>query len=80
MPSPRASDPSLPLFDHPFLDRLTRTPPVVVPLLYGPAVATLLAFTLTRGGLGLAEAALLFAAGLLTWTFCEYWIHRRLFH
>jgi sterol desaturase/sphingolipid hydroxylase (fatty acid hydroxylase superfamily) len=80
MRASRSTEASLPLFENPILDRLTRTHPVIVPLVYGPAVLVLLAWGVGRGGLGVVESGLLAAGGLLVWTFAEYWIHRGLFH
>lgn len=68
------------IFDSDLLDGLSRTPWVVVPVLYLPASAVLGWYALTHAGTGPVAAVGLALAGWLTWTFVEYWLHRTLFH
>ena len=60
------------------LKSLTRTHPVVPLVLYGPVILALAAFGVQRVGVLIAIA--LMAAGYLTWTLTEYWVHRLVFH
>lgn len=69
---------SPPMFRWPWLDRLTRVHPMVPPLIFVPVIAVLVVSSAAR--LGAASFALACAGGYLFWTFCEYWIHRVVFH
>ncbi|MFN2535701.1 MAG: sterol desaturase family protein [Pseudonocardiaceae bacterium] len=69
---------SPPMFKARLLNALVRTHPVVPLLLYGPVIVTLTAFAVQRVGVLIAIA--LMAAGYLTWTLTEYWVHRAVFH
>ncbi len=71
-------DETVPLFENPWLDRLTHVHPVTPLVLYLPVVgyfsyvgATSLPWYGFLGG---------FLGGMLLWTFAEYWIHRAIFH
>lgn len=68
---------SPPMFGSPLVDRLTRVPVWVVPLIYVPAV--LAAFAAAVGELGAWVLAWL-AGGYFVWTLTEYWLHRIVFH
>ena len=67
------------MFDSPLLDRMSRVHPVVVPLIFAPAIVLTFAFALD-GGVPLGKALLLAAGGWLFWTLTEYWLHRIVFH
>jgi sterol desaturase/sphingolipid hydroxylase (fatty acid hydroxylase superfamily) len=69
---------SPPLFASSRLDAFTRCRPIVPPLIYVPVIV-LLAVLGTRGA-GLWQAGVAFLGGYAFWTFCEYWIHRVVFH
>jgi sterol desaturase/sphingolipid hydroxylase (fatty acid hydroxylase superfamily) len=69
---------SPPMFRWPWLDRLSRVHPVVVPLIYLPAIAVLA--VLGASHIAAASFAIACACGYAFWTFCEYWIHRVVFH
>ena len=69
---------SPPLFASSRLDGFTRCRPIVPPLIYVPVIV-LLAVLGTRGA-GLWQAGVAFLGGYAFWTFCEYWIHRVVFH
>lgn len=72
-----AMRPSIRLFDHPLLERLTKARPATVVAVYAPAVAVLLAVALPAlHGAAAAWAGL----GLLAWTLFEYGMHRVAFH
>jgi sterol desaturase/sphingolipid hydroxylase (fatty acid hydroxylase superfamily) len=68
------------IFDNDLLDALSRTHWALVPLLYGPASGWLFWHSVSAAGVGLLGSAALAMAGLLAWTFVEYWLHRTLFH
>jgi sterol desaturase/sphingolipid hydroxylase (fatty acid hydroxylase superfamily) len=69
---------SPPMFRWPWLDRLSRVHPIVPPLIYVPAIAVLA----VSGASGVAAGSFAIACvcGYALWTFCEYWIHRVVFH
>lgn len=66
------------MFESKALDRLSRVHPAVPLILFGPAIAVLLALAVAR--LGPAELILLAGLGYLFWTLTEYWMHRIIFH
>ena len=66
------------MFKSRLLNALVRTHPVGPLLLYGPVIVTLTALAVQRVGVLIAIA--LMAAGYLTWTLTEYWVHRAVFH
>jgi dihydroceramide fatty acyl 2-hydroxylase len=66
------------MFKSRLLNELVRTHPVVPLLLYGPVIVTLTGFAVQRVGVLITVA--LMAAGYLTWTLTEYWVHRAVFH
>ena len=69
---------SPPLFASSRLDAFTRCRAIVPPLVYVPVIV-LLAVLGARGA-GLWQAGVAFLGGYAFWTFCEYWIHRVVFH
>jgi dihydroceramide fatty acyl 2-hydroxylase len=69
---------SPPMFASRLLNSLIRTHPVVPLLLYGPVILVLVVFGMQRISALIAIA--LMAAGYLTWTLTEYWVHRAVFH
>jgi sterol desaturase/sphingolipid hydroxylase (fatty acid hydroxylase superfamily) len=77
---PQPSEQSPPIFKWRWLDTLTRTPWWVVPLVYVPACAWLVYVAVAQTGAGAFAIAILAAAGFVTWTLVEYWLHRTLFH
>ena len=66
------------MFESDVLDRLSRVHPAVPVVIFGPAIALLLAngFDQMRVGSVLAWAV----GGYAFWTLSEYWIHRAIFH
>jgi sterol desaturase/sphingolipid hydroxylase (fatty acid hydroxylase superfamily) len=76
----RATPDSPRMFESDFIDFFSRTHPVVVPLLYVPASTYLCWYSVRVQEVGVGLTALLVAAGLLSWTLCEYWLHRLFFH
>lgn len=69
---------SPPLFANRFLDGLTRTPPAVLPIVWLPVIATLVAMRFDQLSPGVC--LLLFAFGWGLWTLAEYVLHRWLLH
>jgi sterol desaturase/sphingolipid hydroxylase (fatty acid hydroxylase superfamily) len=66
------------MFDNPVLEFLSRTHPVVPPLLYLPLATMLLLVSASAWGWTMQLALL--PLGYLLWTLVEYWGHRLLFH
>jgi dihydroceramide fatty acyl 2-hydroxylase len=69
---------SPPMFDRPWLDRLTRVHPAVPVLIYLPVIVVL--FVTGAGRLGIVEALAYAVGGYAVWTLTEYWLHRVVFH
>src|SRR5260370_9702237 len=69
---------SPPMFDSPWLDRLSRVHPAVPPAIFAPAIGILLAAGFARTGALVVLAW--FAGGYAFWTLTEYWLHRIVFH
>ncbi len=71
-------DETVPLFENPWLDRLTHVHPITPLVLYLPMVGYFGYRALVT--LPWYVALLCFLGGMLLWTFAEYWIHRAIFH
>ncbi|HUB36958.1 MAG TPA: fatty acid hydroxylase, partial [Solirubrobacteraceae bacterium] len=69
---------SPPMFESRLLDALSRVHPAVPVLVFGPAVAVLVAWSLSSVSLPLTLG--LVAGGYALWTLFEYWLHRLVFH
>lgn len=76
----KATEESPRVFEKDWLDALTRTPWWLVPLVYLPLISALVWYSIARTEVGWLATAGLFVAGLITWTMCEYWLHRTFFH
>jgi sterol desaturase/sphingolipid hydroxylase (fatty acid hydroxylase superfamily) len=68
------------LFTSDVLERFTHVHPLAVPLLWIPVASWALTRALVRDGLSAGETALVFAVGLVVWSFTEYAMHRFVFH
>jgi sterol desaturase/sphingolipid hydroxylase (fatty acid hydroxylase superfamily) len=68
------------MFESDLVDFFSRTHPMVVPILFVPAVIGLLWHSVARVGVGLAASLGLAVAGFIAWTLTEYWLHRLFFH
>ena len=75
---------SPPLFRNRLLDFFSRIHPSVPALIYVPVIVSLVVLCAREVQAGveivLYVAAGLALAGLLLWTFAEYWLHRKVFH
>jgi dihydroceramide fatty acyl 2-hydroxylase len=69
---------SPPMFDSRLLDALSRVHPAVPLLIFGPAIAGLTVWGLTK--VSVAAMVGLGVAGYALWTLFEYWLHRIVFH
>jgi dihydroceramide fatty acyl 2-hydroxylase len=69
---------SPPMFESRLLDAFSRVHPAVPVLVFGPAVAVLVAWSLSNVSLLLTLG--LVAGGYALWTLFEYWLHRLVFH
>ncbi len=68
------------MFESDLFDFFSRTHPLVVPILFVPAVVTLLWYGVARAGVGVGLSLPLFAGGAIVWSLTEYWLHRTFFH
>ncbi|MDD9946825.1 MAG: sterol desaturase family protein [Myxococcales bacterium] len=68
------------MFDSPLVDRFSRVHWLAVPLLYVPGIVAVLGYSAAATGVTWSATLGLVAAGVLAWTFVEYWLHRTLFH
>src|ERR1700761_6379735 len=68
------------LFKSDLMERMTKTHPVVIYSIYLPIIAFMLYTGAAYHGLSILNEVLLFAAGVLLWSFFEYLMHRFLFH
>jgi sterol desaturase/sphingolipid hydroxylase (fatty acid hydroxylase superfamily) len=66
------------MFENELLDKLSRIHPVVVPVMYVPAIVILLVLGLIHGAGALTPIWMF--GGYLFWTLTEYWLHRLVFH
>ena len=69
---------SPPMFDSPWLDRLSRVHPAVPPLIFVPVILVLAG--LGFAGMSVPGALASMLGGYLVWTLTEYWLHRIVFH
>lgn len=68
------------IFNHPFLEALTKTRPWIIYSLYLPMVIFLVFYARYSYHYPIWLMALLFLAAILSWTLFEYLTHRFLFH
>ena len=66
------------MFESDLLDKLSRVHPAVPVVIFLPAIAALA--VLAGGRMGVLPLIGLVLGGYVFWTFCEYWIHRVVFH
>ncbi len=75
-----ATDRSPPMFENKFIDGFSRVPWYLVPIVYVPVITALAWWGFAGMHLPILPSLGLAAAGMFTWTFAEYWLHRTLFH
>lgn len=78
--SAQSREQSIRLFDNPLLEALSHVHPIMPLLVWLPVAAWLLLRAVTVHEIGAAGLAGIGVAGLLTWTFAEYTLHRFVFH
>ena len=73
-------DETIPLFENPWLEKLTHIHPAIPLAIYLPVIAYFLYLTAAQRWYGFVAAGLWFVAGAFAWTFIEYHFHRFIFH
>ncbi len=68
------------LFRNQYLEMLTKTHPLVIWGMYLPVIIGLPLYTFEKFYYNGIQILLLFVAGMVTWTFFEYVLHRFIFH
>lgn len=68
------------LFKNDYMERMTKTHPMVIYSMYLPVVVFLIYYGYSYKEMGAGKLGLLFLAGMLTWSLFEYLMHRFLFH
>ena len=71
---------TLRIFQSPWLEALSHVPWWIVPVVWVPVIAILWALAARWQGLPMSHVAGLALAGLLSWTWVEYALHRWVFH
>ena len=80
MPKPRITEDSPRLFDADLLETLSRTPPIIVPVIYVPIAFYLLYHGIIGVGAPAGLTLALVPLGMIGWTLTEYWLHRTFMH
>jgi len=70
---------SPPMFETRLFDAFSRTPAILVPIIYVPMCVAFVAVA-SHAGVQAPMIAAQVTGGFLMWTFAEYWLHRTLFH
>lgn len=68
------------IFKNQYLEYLTKTHPLVIWGMYLPILGVMLYFSAAKFDFSISRILLLFVAGMFTWTFFEYALHRFIFH
>ena len=68
------------MFESDLLERFSRIHPIAVFAVWVPIASLVLYRSWVRHEVSIVATACLVAAGLLTWTLCEYVLHRYVFH
>lgn len=68
------------LFKNDFLEKLTKTHPLVIWGMYIPVIGYMLYYSYAGLNFSLSKVALIFISGILFWSLFEYIAHRFLFH
>lgn len=75
-----ASEESPRMFESDFIDFFSRTHFSIVAILYIPASVALAIYSVIALDISLLRVLGLVIAGIVAWTFVEYWLHRTFFH
>ena len=67
------------MFQSTVLERLSKVPPALVLLLYGPLIIAFLLYSIFESELGLPRIGVYFLLGLFFWTLFEWLFHRWVF-
>lgn len=78
--SAQSREQSIRLFDNPLLESLSHVHPIMPLLVWLPVAVWLLVRAVSVHGIGPVGLAGIGVAGLISWTFAEYSLHRFLFH
>src|SRR5690242_13009390 len=78
--SKRAKPTTCRMFENDLLERFSRIHPATPFVVWIPVSAFMLVRSAWRHDLGFAGIVGMFLAGLFTWTFAEYVLHRWIFH
>jgi sterol desaturase/sphingolipid hydroxylase (fatty acid hydroxylase superfamily) len=68
------------MFESRFVDFFSRTPWWSIPTIWGPIVIGLFGYAIVFAEVSWWVAAIQALAGVIFWTFSEYWLHRTVFH
>jgi dihydroceramide fatty acyl 2-hydroxylase len=68
------------MFENELFERFSRVNPVSIFVVWVPVVLATIYRSGSRGALSFLSVAGLFAAGTMFWSFCEYVLHRWVFH
>jgi len=68
------------LFKNQYLEYLTKTHPLVIWGMYLPIQAFMLYFSVTKLSFTAVQTTFVFIAGMFSWSFFEYSVHRYVFH
>ena len=68
------------IFKHPFLEKLTKSNPSTTIIFYTFLILLFLTLEIQCTRTGVLEIAMLYVAGMFTWTLMEYILHRYVFH
>jgi sterol desaturase/sphingolipid hydroxylase (fatty acid hydroxylase superfamily) len=68
------------IFKNSFLEKFTFVHPIVPILIWGPVAVFSFLVEPNQGTLTWSQAGAFFLAGLFSWTFVEYFLHRFIFH
>jgi dihydroceramide fatty acyl 2-hydroxylase len=71
---------SIQLFNNPWLEKMTHVHPIIPILLWAPIISYFLISAFWVDEVPKSTLFLLGVSGVLTWTLCEYLLHRFLFH
>ena len=68
------------IFKNKYLEYITKTHPLVIWGMYVPVISFMLYYGHIHFGFGIIRILFIFLAGIFSWSFFEYMIHRYVFH